>query len=115
MRYLRPVWAAFATSLVLLGVPGSSLAQPNPAATGADASGADTTVVVPAGQASQQRPPSGDEMICQISAPMTGTRLGGGRECHTRRDWDRRQHDAQLLVQKKQSLGFVWSPTGGGH
>jgi len=47
-----------------------------------------------------------DQIVCKMTAPPTGSRLGGGRECHTQRDWDQRQKDAQKSVEDKQKLGL---------
>jgi cytochrome c5 len=47
-----------------------------------------------------------DEVICKNSAPPTGSRLGGGRECHTQREWNQRQSDAQNALLREQQSGF---------
>jgi hypothetical protein len=46
-----------------------------------------------------------DEVVCKNSAPPTGTRLGGGRECHTQREWNQRQIDSQRALTQLQTLG----------
>jgi hypothetical protein len=46
-----------------------------------------------------------DEVVCTISPPATGTRLGGGRECHTEREWKRRQQESQDITRKAQTIG----------
>ncbi|HEY3637053.1 MAG TPA: hypothetical protein VGK90_02795 [Rhizomicrobium sp.] len=48
-----------------------------------------------------------DEIVCRNSAPATGTRLGGGRECHTVRQWNDRQRQDQRMLQQQQSVGMV--------
>ena len=53
-----------------------------------------------------------DEVICRNVTPPTGTRLGGGRECHTRRDWDNRMKQAQRVLQQKQVRGKVGTDAG---
>jgi hypothetical protein len=47
-----------------------------------------------------------DEIVCKTSPPETGTRLGGSRECHTVRDWNTRQKNAQAVLAHDQSLGM---------
>ena len=50
-----------------------------------------------------------DEIVCRNSAPATGTRLGGGRECHTVREWNQRQQDAQQYTRQQQVMGYTGS------
>jgi hypothetical protein len=50
-----------------------------------------------------------DEIVCKNEPPATGTRLGGGRECHTVRDWNQREKDAQDTLRKDQALGMYHS------
>ncbi|HTT83622.1 MAG TPA: hypothetical protein VMF67_09070 [Rhizomicrobium sp.] len=52
-----------------------------------------------------------DEIVCRESPPPTGSRLGGGRECHTVRQWNEREREQQRMLQQQQSTGFV----GSGH
>ena len=44
-----------------------------------------------------------DEIICKTEPPPTGTRLGGGRECHTQQEWDSRMHETQKALEKLQN------------
>jgi hypothetical protein len=46
-----------------------------------------------------------DEVVCKNSPPPTGSRLGGGRECHTQREWNQRQQDAQRALVRLQTIG----------
>ena len=48
-----------------------------------------------------------DEVVCKDQAPATGTRLGGGRECHSVREWNRRERDAQDLTRHQERSGYV--------
>jgi hypothetical protein len=48
-----------------------------------------------------------DEVVCKNSPPTTGTRLGGGRECHTQREWNQRQIDSQKALLDAQRVGFA--------
>jgi cytochrome c5 len=52
--------------------------------------------------------PSGtlDEIVCKTSPPKTGTRLGGSRECHTVREWNEREKQAQDMLARTQSQGM---------
>ena len=52
-----------------------------------------------------------DEIICKNSAPPTGSRLGGGRECHTQREWNRRQQESEDITRRQQREGYR-SPGG---
>jgi hypothetical protein len=46
-----------------------------------------------------------DEVVCKNSPPPLGSRLGGGRECHTQREWNQRQQDSQRALMQLQTLG----------
>lgn len=48
-----------------------------------------------------------DEIVCRNQPPATGTRLGGGRECHTVREWNQRERDAQDVTRREQATGMV--------
>ena len=48
-----------------------------------------------------------DEIVCKNQAPATGTRLGGGRECHTVREWNQRERDAQDITRHQEREGMV--------
>ena len=50
-----------------------------------------------------------DEIVCKQEAPATGTRLGGGRECHTVRQWNEREREAQDITRKQQVVGIALS------
>jgi len=47
-----------------------------------------------------------DEIVCRNEAPATGTRLGGGRECHTVREWNQRERESQDVTRRQQVTGF---------
>ena len=66
------------------------------------------TATVPAAD-----PSSGDEIVCKVSPPKTGSRIGGGRECHTEREWDRRMKESQKILNGSQLRGLEGNP--GGH
>jgi hypothetical protein len=46
-----------------------------------------------------------DEVVCKNSPPPTGSRLGGGRECHSQREWNERQQEAQRALLRLQTIG----------
>jgi len=50
-----------------------------------------------------------DEVVCRQSAPTTGTRFGGGRECHTVRQWRERQAESERILRQQQTVGFQGS------
>jgi hypothetical protein len=47
-----------------------------------------------------------DEIVCRSAPPATGTRLGGGRECYTVRQWNDREREDQRMLQQLQHTGF---------
>lgn len=53
-----------------------------------------------------------DEIECLTTPPRTGSRLGGARECHTRRDWDRRRKESRSILSGMQMRGLQ-GPTMG--
>ncbi|HLY05833.1 MAG TPA: hypothetical protein VKR31_08810 [Rhizomicrobium sp.] len=53
-----------------------------------------------------------EDTICETVAPLTGTRLGGGKECHARKWWATRQHDAEQITSHHE-MGS-WVPPGAG-
>ncbi len=55
-----------------------------------------------------------DEIICKVEPAPTGSRLGGGRECHTRHDWDERTKAAQKATQDQEMRGLAGTPGGPG-
>lgn len=61
---------------------------------------------VPTVTVTGQKAPSPDEVVCRMSPPETGSRIGGARECHTAREWDRRQQEAQRILQASQRMGL---------
>jgi hypothetical protein len=53
-----------------------------------------------------------DEIVCKNSPPPTGSRLGGGRECHTQREWDDRTREAQKATENAEMHGMFGTPGG---
>ena len=103
-----PYIASVAAAHFALGLGGAAT-QTAPAPPTPDAG---NTVIIQPGQ--EEQPQSGDEMVCRMSPATTGTRLGGGRECHKKREWDQREYDAQRAVQQQQRQSFSWKPQGSG-
>jgi len=55
-----------------------------------------------------------DQVVCRLTPPPTGTRLGGGHECHTQREWDARQKEAQKeLMERQMPAGLSASGSSG--
>ncbi|HLY07607.1 MAG TPA: hypothetical protein VKR31_17810 [Rhizomicrobium sp.] len=47
-----------------------------------------------------------DEIVCKQQPPATGSRLGGGRECHTVREWNQREKEAQDITRQEERTGY---------
>jgi len=97
------VLTMFLVSAVTILVPTLASADPAPAQA-APAPSAQTASAVPVAAASSTFNP--DEVQCRMTPPATGSRLGGARECHTVREWERRQQQSQDTLQKAQSVGM---------
>jgi type V secretory pathway adhesin AidA len=67
------------------------------------------TAAAPAAAQSTSAQINLDEVVCRQTAPATGTRLGGGRECHTARQWRDRQIESERALQQQQRVGFSGS------
>jgi|SRR5579871_2444933 len=53
-----------------------------------------------------------DEIVCRVQPPPTGSRFGGGRECHTVRQWNQREKDSQDILTREQHIGAAGQPGG---
>jgi hypothetical protein len=69
-----------------------------------------TTPVATAAPASPSSNP--DEVICRMSPATTGSRLGGGRECHTQHEWEAMRRQAQENLSNQQMQGQTMRPPG---
>jgi cytochrome c5 len=120
MRVLTLVLVSAATIMA----PALASADPAPA----QAASAPSAQTVPAPTVTAQTAPAvpvaaassasnSDEVVCRMTPPMTGSRLGGARECHTAREWNRRQQESQDTLMKAQSLGIQQplNTLGGSH
>ena len=54
-------------------------------------------------------------IVCKATAPATGTRLGGGRECRTVREWNEQQQLSRAALEGQQQRGLTAAAPGGGH
>lgn len=54
-----------------------------------------------------------DEIECRTTPPPTGSRLGGGRECHTVREWNDRMREDQRMIEQRQNVPLVGRGGGG--
>ena len=48
--------------------------------------------------------PNLDEIVCRPVAAPTGSRLGGGRECHSVRQWNDRERQSQDATREQQRM-----------
>ncbi|HEX3664920.1 MAG TPA: hypothetical protein VHU23_06790 [Rhizomicrobium sp.] len=106
------IFAVLAVSAAAVLTPALASADPGQTQT-APAATATTAPSTPALQQTAQATPAtaapssnSDEIVCRTQPPTTGTRLGATRECHTQRDWDRRQEETQKMVQQTQLQGM---------
>jgi hypothetical protein len=90
--------------------PPASAAQtaPAPAATatpGAPAPAVTGATAAPA--ASTTADADLDQVVCKDAPAKTGSRIGGGRECHTQREWTRMQHESEELTRHQERNGYT--------
>jgi hypothetical protein len=83
----------------------------------ADGSSGQTTTATTGGGTSATTPakstqPDPDQVICKREE-VTGSRLGGPKECHTRRDWDQMATDARDSTSSFQQRSGQTSPLAG--
>jgi hypothetical protein len=86
----------------------SAMADGSSGQTGTAASGGGATAT-PA----KNTPPDPNQVICKREE-VTGSRLGGPKECHTRHDWDQMSIDAREGVSNVQNRGQDTTPLRGG-
>lgn len=65
------------------------------------------TPPAPAPTADNNAGPGLYDVICKPTPPPIGSRLGAGRECHTRREWWRREMESQKILRRAQSIGLT--------
>ncbi len=47
-----------------------------------------------------------DQIVCKSTPPPVGSRLGGGRECHTVRQWNEQMHEVQRATGRMENVGL---------
>jgi hypothetical protein len=47
-----------------------------------------------------------NQIVCREVPAKTGSRIGGGRECHTQRYWDRMRQESQDITRHQQRTGY---------
>ena len=50
-----------------------------------------------------------DQIVCKPMPAQTGSRIGGGRECRTQREWDQRMKESQSILNGSQLRGLEGS------
>jgi len=51
-----------------------------------------------------------DQIDCRRGEPITGTRLPGPTVCHTKREWNQIQQDAQKTTSEIEAKGTLHNP-----
>ena len=95
------------TASAQAAAPGAATTAPSPAATAA-AETAPAAVSVQSANSGVNL----DEIVCKMQPPTTGSRLGGGRECHTVREWNLREKEAQELTRQQEREGLAVKGSG---
>ena len=54
-----------------------------------------------------------DQIECRVTPPPTGSRLGGGRECHSHLQWMQREKDSEKATEQLEMRGLQGKPPGG--
>lgn len=94
----------FSSAVVLAPAVAAAQATAAPATPTAQATAAPAA---PAASASDSSAVNLDEVVCKNQPPTTGSRLGGGRECHTVRQWNQQEREAQDITRREQATGMV--------
>lgn len=100
MRKLLPVAAVFAAFMI--GAPALADSAATTAATGAS-----TTTTT-----AKDAPPDPNERVCK-RVEVTGSRIPGARECHTRREWAEMSDEGRDATTQSQQRGFDMGPLKG--
>lgn len=98
------VFAALLFSSAVVLAPAIAAAQ---ATTVSGTQTAQATTAVAQAPASNSSAANLDEVVCKNQPPTTGSRLGGGRECHTVREWNQQEREAQDATRREQATGMV--------
>lgn len=96
--------------------PVQAAAQPTAASTATPAPTAVQAPAAPSQTATETGPESVvvnaekvdlDQIVCKEKPPEIGSRLGGGRECHTQRQWNQRMRESQDITRHQEQTGFI--------
>jgi hypothetical protein len=79
-----------------------ALAQPAVGATATTPTTTTTTAATAGQTASTADDPDLNRIVCRQGTAPTGSRLGGARECHSKREWDRLQTEQQQELSRQQ-------------
>ncbi|HWY17038.1 MAG TPA: hypothetical protein VNX86_18045 [Rhizomicrobium sp.] len=102
--------AAIVAPALVSAKPGQTPTAPAPTAQTASTKLPTVTITArapqapPAPAASTASDP--DEIVCLMTPPRTGSRIGGARECHARRDWDRNRRESETILSGMQMRGL---------
>lgn len=47
-----------------------------------------------------------DQIVCKQAPPKIGSRIGGGTECHSQREWNRITHESQDMTRHQQRMSY---------
>jgi len=107
MRTITAV--AFSSTLLLAPMLATAQDSAAPAAAAPPAA----TAAAPAATSGNGDAANLDEIVCKQRPPKTGSRLGGGRECHTVRQWNQWQIDSRNALIHQQQMGNIQMGRGG--
>lgn len=48
-----------------------------------------------------------DQVVCKPLPPKIGSRIGGGRECLTQREWNRQMRESQDATRREERTGYI--------
>ena len=94
------------SAFALVAAAAFVLASPVGAQTQAPASGQ------PAPQQTAAPQENPDEIICKEGTPVTGSRLGARKICHTRRQWDEISQNSRDITKDAQDRALTSRPPG---
>lgn len=106
MRVLTILFAAIAALVPACGSADPTQTRTTPTTRTATTTMPTVTVTARAPAAETKPASDPDEIVCLVTPPRTGSRIGGSRECHTRRDWDRQRKDSQTMLSDIQMHGM---------
>jgi len=51
-----------------------------------------------------------NQIICETMGASSGSRIGGARECHTKKEWDMRRQEHQRALISQQNHALMGAP-----